>query len=208
MFDFPCSPFFLFFSYPRRVYISYLDSVHFFQPRHLRTGVYHEILIGYLEYVKKLGWVFVVFINCFLYCCASHMAESLTMDYFTPARGYKYVCGRMKNTCHICLISFCVFCFPQLHDGSYLGLSSQWRGWLHLPLSPCGPENPQAQTTAGVVQEDAGQGCGREDSTRLQGTEEAEGVVGPVWRGEVNNDGDTNVTWGMLVDAKSKVWFQ
>ncbi|KRZ33061.1 Protein cbp-1 [Trichinella pseudospiralis] len=39
----------------RRVYIAYLDSVHFFQPKHIRTAVYHEILLGYLEYVKVLG---------------------------------------------------------------------------------------------------------------------------------------------------------
>ncbi|XP_014253868.1 CREB-binding protein isoform X3 [Cimex lectularius] len=40
----------------RRVYIAYLDSVHFFRPRQFRTAVYHEILLGYLEYVKQLGY--------------------------------------------------------------------------------------------------------------------------------------------------------
>ena len=40
----------------RRVYIAYLDSAHFFRPRHFRTSVYHEILLGYLDYMKKLGY--------------------------------------------------------------------------------------------------------------------------------------------------------
>ena len=39
----------------RRVYISYLDSVNFFQPRELRSELYFEILLGYIDYVKNLG---------------------------------------------------------------------------------------------------------------------------------------------------------
>ncbi|CAF1212736.1 unnamed protein product, partial [Didymodactylos carnosus] len=42
----------------RRVYVSYLDSVHFFRPKQYRTEVYHEILIGYLDYAKQLGYVY------------------------------------------------------------------------------------------------------------------------------------------------------
>ena len=52
----------------RRVYISYLDSVHFFQPRHLRTSVYHEILIGYLEHVGHLGYSLLCCHNNSKYC--------------------------------------------------------------------------------------------------------------------------------------------
>lgn len=40
----------------RRVYIAYLDSVHFFRPRLYRTAVYHEILLSYMDYAKQLGY--------------------------------------------------------------------------------------------------------------------------------------------------------
>jgi E1A/CREB-binding protein len=40
----------------RTIYLSYLDSVHFMRPRKMRTYVYHEILIAYLDYVRKRGF--------------------------------------------------------------------------------------------------------------------------------------------------------
>ena len=40
----------------RAVYISYLDSVHYMRPRDLRTVVYHEILIAYLDYARQSGF--------------------------------------------------------------------------------------------------------------------------------------------------------
>jgi E1A/CREB-binding protein len=40
----------------RTVYISYLDSVHFMRPRRIRTFIYHEILIAYLDYARRRGF--------------------------------------------------------------------------------------------------------------------------------------------------------
>ncbi|KAF0990936.1 hypothetical protein HZS_1386, partial [Henneguya salminicola] len=48
----------------RRVYLSYLDSVHYFQPRHLRTQLYHEIVLSYLSYCKLMG-----FLYCHIWSC-------------------------------------------------------------------------------------------------------------------------------------------
>src|SRR5687768_3710173 len=47
-----------------KVYIAYLDSVHYFRPRHHRTLVYHELLLSYLEYARRSG-----FTSCYIWAC-------------------------------------------------------------------------------------------------------------------------------------------
>ena len=48
----------------RRVYLGYLDSVFYFEPSNMRTMLYHELIIGYLEYCGLLGYRY-----CHIWAC-------------------------------------------------------------------------------------------------------------------------------------------
>lgn len=48
----------------RRLYISYLDSVQYFEPKHLRTVTYHEVMLSYIDYMRRSGYKHVSIWSC------------------------------------------------------------------------------------------------------------------------------------------------
>lgn len=86
----------------RRVYFTYLDSVHFFEPRQYRTAVYHEILLGYMDYVKQLGYATVHLWACpppsgetYIFYC--HPIEQKIPNTIILQRWYKNLLEKGKS---------------------------------------------------------------------------------------------------------------
>lgn len=86
----------------RRVYITYLDSVHFFEPRQYRTAVYHEILLGYMDYVKQLGYAMVHIWACppppgvhYIFYC--HPTDQKIPNIKRLQKWYKIILEKGKN---------------------------------------------------------------------------------------------------------------
>lgn len=54
----------------RCVYLAYLDSVNLFTPPNCRTGLYNDIIQGYMEYIKQRG-----FLRMFIWSCPPSMGD-------------------------------------------------------------------------------------------------------------------------------------
>lgn len=86
----------------RRVCFTYLDSVHYFQPKQHRTAVFHEILLGYLEYAKLLGYQMVHIWACpppsdqnYIFYC--HPSDQKTPNVKRLQKWYKEMLDKGKN---------------------------------------------------------------------------------------------------------------
>lgn len=75
-----------------RAYLAYLDSVQFFRPRHLRTHVYHIILLGYFEFIKSQG-----FSDLHIWACPPNSTGSDYIFYAHPLEQKVPDANRLRN---------------------------------------------------------------------------------------------------------------
>lgn len=110
------------------VYLSYLDSVHFFRPKQVRTAVYHEILLSYFKYVKKLG-----FRRVFIWVCPSRKGDDYIF-YRHPTEQKMPTLKRLLDWYINLLDKGIVAGIVEKHQNIYqYSLSENWTSILSMP---------------------------------------------------------------------------
>lgn len=110
------------------VYLSYLDSVHFFRPKQVRTAVYHEILLSYFKYVKKLG-----FRRVFIWVCPSRKGDDYIF-YRHPAEQKMPTLKRLSDWYVNLLDKGIMAGIVERHQNIYQYAASQnWTSILSMP---------------------------------------------------------------------------
>lgn len=86
----------------RRVYVEFMDSVNFFQPKTFRTSVYHEIFLGYMDFAKQLGYMWLHIWACpppsgEHYIFFNHPPDQKVPDLLRLRRWYQKLLGKGKS---------------------------------------------------------------------------------------------------------------
>ena len=125
----------------RRIYLSYIDSVKYFAPERasafggaLRTFVYHDIIIGYLDYARARG-----FTSMYIWACPPMQGEDYIL-YVHPQRQKTPRADKLREWYMTMLRRACeeriVHSVTNIHDSLFLRKPSDAPGKLqsiHLP---------------------------------------------------------------------------
>mmetsp|Transcript_17915 Transcript_17915/g.20693 ORF Transcript_17915/g.20693 Transcript_17915/m.20693 type:complete len:1767 (+) Transcript_17915:908-6208(+) len=113
----------------RCLYIAYLDSVFYFEPRFLRTPVYHEILSGCIAYEKKVCGI----TKTFIWACPPLSGDDYIL--YCHPKDQKTPKAEMLRNWYLKLLE------TSRKEGVVVSLDNLYDGYIQRLPNPCGIPN-------------------------------------------------------------------